>query len=311
MKRGAQVAQANLLCAEGLPGAAGLDMASSLEQLDRMAKRVEAETDRHWHRFRAKPEEFNHSEGYFRLLLMAVVLQEDFGIRYNPERIRPVGDFEANNRFFADSRDVFLNGLLAGERRMGTCASLPVLYVAVGRRLGYPLKLVPSKNHLFVRWEDSRERFNVDATAQGMNLHDDDHYRRWPFPISREEEQTFGYLKSLTPAEELTTFLALRGHCLLAGGRVPEAIAAHEAALRFSPDSQLQQLILSQVRADAQAREQKSKLALLPPELRDPGWNQPRPRPNPLENPIGSAPSRSPNPINPLKAIRKRSRPLA
>jgi Transglutaminase-like superfamily len=299
------VALGNLLCAEGLPGAHGLDVPSCLTQLDRMAKRVEEETDRHWHHFRKQPEEFNQSEGYFRLLLMAVVLQEDFSIRYNPERIRTVGDFEANDQFFADARDVFLNGLLAGERRMGTCASLPVLYVAVGRRLGYPLKLVPSKNHLFVRWEDSRERFNVDATAQGMNLHDDNHYRRWPFPISREEEQTFGYLKSLTPAEELTTFLALRGHCLLAAGRVPEAIAAHEAALRFSPDSRLQQLILSQVRSDVQAREQKSKLALLPPELREPGWTQPQPRPDDsIPNPIGLSPSRSPNPINPLNAIR-------
>ena len=138
-----------------------------------------------------------------------------------------------------------------------------------------------------------------------MNLHDDDHYRRWPFPISPEEERSFGYLKSLTPAEELTTFLALRGHCLLAAGRVSEAVAAHEAALRVTPDSLLQQLILSQVRSDAQVREQRSKLALLPPELREPGWNTPRPRPHdPSRNSIGLSPSRSSNPINPLNAIR-------
>ena len=29
----------------------------------------------------------------------------------------------------------------------GTCSSLPVLQVAVGRRLGYPLKLVTTKGH--------------------------------------------------------------------------------------------------------------------------------------------------------------------
>jgi hypothetical protein len=37
---------------------------------------------------------------------------------------------------------------------------------------------------LFVRWEGSRERFNVDATGRGMNLRDDDHYRHWPLPIT-------------------------------------------------------------------------------------------------------------------------------
>ena len=33
--------------------------------------------------------------------------------------------------------------------------------MAVGRRLGYPLKLVTTKGHLFVRWEGAGERFNI------------------------------------------------------------------------------------------------------------------------------------------------------
>ena len=281
------IARLNLLCAEGLRGAENLNVESVLSRLDGIAQHVELETRRHYYRFQNNRAEFNHSEGYFRMLLMAVTLQEDLEIRYNSERITPVGVFESNDAFFADSRDVFLHGLVAEDRRMGTCASLPALYVAIGRRLGYPLKLVPTQNHLFVRWEDSRERFNVDATGRGMNMHDDEHYRKWPMPMPREAEQEFGYLKSMNTSDELTAFLSLRGACLMAAGRTEEAIAAQEAALRFSPQSRLQQMILAKARQDASAR---AALSLLPP-TQQPYWPRPpgdasfvpgSPDPNPL-----------------------------
>jgi regulator of sirC expression with transglutaminase-like and TPR domain len=86
---------------------------------------------------------------------MAVVMYEDFGIRYNPDRIAISGNLDPNDRFFADSRDIFLHGLV-GNRRMGTCSSMSVLYAAIGRRLGYPLKLATTKAHLFLRWEDDK-----------------------------------------------------------------------------------------------------------------------------------------------------------
>ncbi len=142
------IALMNLLCAQGLPGADGVSVPDSLATLDQWARHVQAETDRHLYRFRAKPEEFYSSEGYFRMLIMAVVMYEDFGIRYNPERMAIPEKADPNDHFFADSRDIFLPGLI-GSQRMGTCSSMPVLYVAVGRRLGYPLKLVSTKPERF------------------------------------------------------------------------------------------------------------------------------------------------------------------
>ena len=281
----------NLLCAEGLHGAENLNVENFLARLDGIAQHVELETRRHYYRFQNNKAEFNHSEGYFRMLLMAVTLQQDLEIHYNPQRITAVGVFEPNDVFFADCRDVFVHGMIAEDRRMGTCASMPVLYVAVGRQLGYPLKLVPTQNHLFVRWEDNRERFNVDATGRGMNMHDDEHYRNWPMPISRETEQEFGYLKSMNATDELTAFLSLRSACLMAAGKTEEAIAAQEAALRFSPQSRLQQTVLAKTRQDASAR---AALSLLPPG-QQPYW--PRPRVN-----AGFAPGlRDPDPLNAVR----------
>jgi hypothetical protein len=51
--------------------------ADALKKLDQYAKRVEQETLRHLYRFREHPEEYQDSEAYFRLMMMAVILQED------------------------------------------------------------------------------------------------------------------------------------------------------------------------------------------------------------------------------------------
>jgi hypothetical protein len=240
------IALMNLLCAQHLPNAGEFNPSHLLATLDQWALRVQTETERHLYRFRANPAEFENSEGYFRMLMMAVVFYEDFNIRYNPQRMSSPGAINLDDRFFADSEDIFLPGLL-GSRRMGTCSSMPVLYVAVGRRMGYPLKLVTTKAHLFLRWEDEKERFNLEATGRGMNRYDDEHFKQWPFPVSDEEVRAEGYLKSLTAAEELAVFLSLRGNCLKEAGRMPEAADCYAQASRLAPASRSYALLLADV----------------------------------------------------------------
>ncbi|MFN0066642.1 MAG: hypothetical protein ACKVYV_03300, partial [Limisphaerales bacterium] len=149
-------------------------LADGLATLDAMAARVRAETERHRGRFRARPEKFERSEGFFRLLMLAVMLAEDFGVAYHRGLRLAPGTAGWRDGFFREARHVLLPGLLAaegmvpgraGSPRRGTCSSLPVLYVAVGRRLGYPLRLVATRSHLFVRWDGMGERFNVDASG--------------------------------------------------------------------------------------------------------------------------------------------------
>lgn len=228
--RGSEVAAVNLSCARALPGADGVDEKSALQTIDAWARRVEMETARHLYRFRQNPAEFNHSEAYYRMLTLVTVLQQDCGVRYNPERMQTPN--------FADSRDLFLHGLLTGKHE-GTCVSMPVLYVAVGRRLGYPLKLVTSKAHVFARWEspDGRERLNIEATGQGLNCFPDEYYHTWPVPLTSAEIASGQYLKSLSPDEELAVFLSVRGDCLEAAGRLPEAQLAYAQAHQLAPTS--------------------------------------------------------------------------
>jgi hypothetical protein len=258
---GVDIAVMNLLCAEDLRGAENLDIADALKMLDAYADQVQRETDRHLYRYYQHPEQFEHSEAYFRLLMMTTVLQQDFGVRYNPARASP-GTFEPNDVFFANSHDVFLHGLTS-QPAMGTCASLPVLHVAVGRRLGYPLYLVTTKGHLFVRWQDSRTTVNAEATSQGLTTYDDHHYRNWPFTISDEEVLANGYLKSMAPSEELACFLSTRGMCLMSMGNLDGSLDAHRQAARLAPHILAYQRILAMATQDVASRRSR---VFIPPD---------------------------------------------
>lgn len=165
---GTDIALMNLLCAEGLPGAKGLNVRECLVTLDQWAQHASREIDRNYHHFREDPAYYYHSEAFYRMLMLAVVVYEDFGIRYNPKWIASPSEIRGNDHFFADSRDILVHGLV-GPERMGTCSSMPVIYIALGRRLGYPLKLVTTKAHLFIRWDSPLERFDLEATGKGMN----------------------------------------------------------------------------------------------------------------------------------------------
>ena len=78
-----------------------------------------------------------------------------------------------------------------------------------------------------------------------MNRYDDEHFKQWPFPVTEEEIQADGYLKSLTPVEELALFLSLRGHCLKEAGRMSEAVASYAEAVRLAPASRPYRLLLA------------------------------------------------------------------
>ena len=240
------VSRMNLLCAQGLPAKNELDVEGCMATLGKWAERVRLETERHFYRFRQNPAEFENSEGFFRMLMLVVVLAEDFGVRYDPQKRVDPASARMDDGFFADPRDVFIHGLLGPERR-GTCSSLPVLYVAIGRELGYPLKLVTTKGHLFVRWEDGKERFNVEAAGHGLNRFSDDYYRHWPFEITPAEEAAEGYLKSLTPPEELAVFLSIRAMCLRDSGRFKEASEAFAVAARLAPSCRTYKVMQAQM----------------------------------------------------------------
>jgi len=226
------IALMNLLCTQGLPGAENVNIPQMLATLDEWATHVKAETDRNMHRFYDNPKNFNNSEAYFRMFFFVTVMQEDYGVHYNPALMDPSVPAEV---FFADSRNVFIHGLI-GPERTGTCSSMPVLYVAIARRLGYPLYLAMAKEHLLTQWDDGKERFNVEGTSWGFSDHDNDFYRKWPEPITDDEMKENRYLRPLSGSEELSVFLQNRGGMLAELFRdYKTALACFERAHALTP----------------------------------------------------------------------------
>lgn len=251
---GIDIALLNLLCACGLPGAEDIDLFSPLSKLDDWADEAKHQVQRNWHRFLADPAGYENSPGYFHILVLITTLQRDLGMRYNPERVNDAKfqDPYCVNPDFRDSRDLFIHGILNGPG--GTCASMPVLYTAACRRLGFPVYLVEAKDHLYCRWDGvhgeffPRERFNIEGSGRGFGQYPDSFYETWPRPLTDFDRTCGAYGKCLTRREELACFLTTRGHCLLDNGRREEAIeclrwcaelAPHDLRYRLQLDSAL------------------------------------------------------------------------
>ena len=239
------IARMNLLCAVGLPGTEGLDIEHSLATLDQWAQRVAQETQRHLYRA-TDPRyaaHYRHSEAYLRAEFLMQVLGEDLGVRYNASLADDM------NWSFADSSRVFIHGMIPAPGQSinhtpgGTCSSMPVLAMAIGHRLGYPLHLVTTNKHLFLRWEGEhhpdpsmRGRFNVESTSTtGFLSPSDEDFKAEPFHITDADAARNGYLQSMSHREAFAQFLAGRGHAGVDNYQFSFAARSYENAHRYDP----------------------------------------------------------------------------
>jgi len=225
------VAEVNLACAADLPDApTAAQAAECIARLNHYAKCVRHFTDKKWPNFVKLPQYFDNSEGKFRIVAMLQLLRQQFGVRYDPAKIPvdvPLG-----------TAGSFIHGALLGEG--GTCASLPVVYAAVGRRLGYPLKLARTMNHCFTRWDDPKgERFNIEVSDDTWDTVPDDYYRTGRHAFPPEAERCTNLLKSQTPRQELSEFLVKRGYCWLECKNHRRAAEAFAWSWLLSPNDAL------------------------------------------------------------------------
>lgn len=245
----------NLLCAEGLPGAENLDVQSCLKKLDGMADYVKEEIQRHAYRFNEHPEQFRNSLGYFRMMMLGTILVQDLGIEYKPELAEYLREGKAPTYgvFNSDSKNIFVHGLLNGSHN-GTCASMPVLVVAVAQRLGYPVNLAGAKFHIYARYEDyNGKHFNIEPTVtEGFLAPSDEEYKTEQFAATEEEIRDYGWLRPYSKTEVLSQFLEHRSACLGMAKRYEEAREMAIKSASLAPDTPLMrkamQAILQQLK---------------------------------------------------------------
>jgi hypothetical protein len=232
------IALVNLVCAAGLPGTAQIDIGHCLRTLDGWARQTRGFTQRVMPLFRGGRCDYPDSEPRFRMQALVTHLQRDLGLRFRYDR--------RWNDAQLEPADSFLHGIIQGQG--GTCGSLPVLYVAIGRRLGYPLILATTRCHLYVRWDASPggESFNIEASGDGVSFFPDDYYRTGRFAMAPETEESCGHLRSLSPREELAGFLVQRGECWMQEGVYGEAAASFAWAHELDPRRRQHALLTAQ-----------------------------------------------------------------
>jgi hypothetical protein len=219
----------HLACAAGMPGSDKIDLGRCIKAIEKLVPWVRQYTDHVL--ANPDPADAGETEAQQRMRCLVTVLWRGANIRYNPAKI----PLEAPLCL----EDTFIHGALFGDG--GTCASLPVLYTAVGRRLRYPLKLVsswgPKACHLFCRWDDpAGECFNVEGNETGVGCFPDDHYRE--HGQDPHHEKIGRYLVSQTPREEVAGFIKQRAHGWLDVNNRRLAVDAFALAAAMCPDNE-------------------------------------------------------------------------
>jgi len=219
----------HLACAERLPGSEKIDVARCRRIVDELAARSTPYTERSLAKgIKVEPDD---TEAKVRIRAMLQFLWRGADIRYNLSKITDDCEWGIE--------ESFVHGALYGDG--GTCATLPILYTAVGRRLGYPLKLVdawgPMWGHQFCRWDDpGGERFNIDANHTGVTFFPDAHYRDPGLTPQKEKQGLF--LKSKTPRQELAGFMVARAHVCFDHALLRDCVDAYAWAAGLSPENE-------------------------------------------------------------------------
>jgi hypothetical protein len=200
----------NLIVAKGAER--DLDMPSYKAMADEWAEAILAQipaAEEHFHSF---PRRWLNDVRYARLAVMACYVNDVLRMRYHEGH----DEDQKHNRppRYTRPGDLFLHGLM--DTRLGTCANMPMLHVALGWRLGWPVSLACVGSHNVVRYDDGDVIYNIEATNSGegrLGSPPDAHYiDRWELP--RKALGCGSDLGSITPRQMLGTFFGLRARHL-------------------------------------------------------------------------------------------------
>jgi len=155
--------------------------------------------------------------------------------KYAANAIPVINDYLFNELQFRtidkadDPYDLFLHSVM--DRRQGYCLSLSILYLGIGERLGLPLYGVVVPGHFFVRYDDGKNRFNIETTSKGNTASDEDYIRKFNVP---EESGTI-YLTNLNKRQSMGCFFNNLGNVYLDTGNIDQAMAALQWAVYINP----------------------------------------------------------------------------
>lgn len=98
----------------------------------------------------------------YRIRALNTYLYKSLGLQY-----------DLSDPYVEKPENRYLNGIL--DSKKGSCVTMPLLYLAIAQRLGYPVYPVNVPYHLFLRYSDpTLEQKNIEATGGGGYVPDDE-----------------------------------------------------------------------------------------------------------------------------------------
>lgn len=193
----------NMVVAKGLPELAGIDFAKYAKVVDGWANRLRDALAAGEVEARVSSPSYRYDPDVWRAGSMAMALAgPGVGIAYSR-------DVKLSHH-----ADLFVPGLIDTKR--GTCSNMPVLYMAVAHRMGWPLKAVVAADHMWCRWDDGTKRFNLEATnaksgsGEGSFSTPPDEEYRTDFDIPTKAVEVGSDMGTLTARQTLGVYLQQR-----------------------------------------------------------------------------------------------------
>jgi tetratricopeptide (TPR) repeat protein len=104
--------------------------------------------------------------------------------------------------------DLYLNKVI--DRRKGNCVGLSILYLSIAERLDFPLFGVNVPEHIFVRYDDGKQKINIETGRKGMSLPDTFYVKHSVEQFDEESVVRGCYLQNLDNREVISNILLNR-----------------------------------------------------------------------------------------------------
>lgn len=188
----------------------GIDMRSYSAQIDLLAEQV-----------RRLAKNSKDPDYRIRCLNTVLLVQERF------QGTRDLSSARQSERYY-------LNHVLATKQ--GNCVSMPLLYIAVAQRLGWPIYQVHVPDHSFVRYVDPKlKQQNIEATSNGGYVPDGEYGK--DFLVSERGRESGAYLRTLTRRETLSDLAGINGITFIRRRDWEKGVAYLELATKLNPRS--------------------------------------------------------------------------
>lgn len=133
----------------------------------------------------------------FRIRIMDNYFYLDKGFRY---------DYE--DPYAKKVKNRYLNGIM--DTKAGSCTTMPMLYLAITQRLGYPIYPVAAPQHLFLRYvAEGFKEDNIEVTGNGAYVSNEEFIRDMEIPQRGVDSGT--YLETMTYRQLLGDLISTNG----------------------------------------------------------------------------------------------------